>query len=112
MNIYILSLPPYILPQMLILLGILLSLSATGTKAKSAAQVLVTSRGEPAPFAHFPAIAAVPAVPPEEPAPAFEFAPTPNGLPLAPAPIEPEPLPVVHQSIGEMIFLKKVLAKL
>ena len=93
---------------MLILLSILLSLSATGTKAKSAAQVLVTSRGEPAPFPHFPSVAAVPAVPPEEPAPVFQFAPTPNGLPF-----EPQPLPVVHQSLGEMpIFsIKKILTK-
>ena len=100
---------------MLILLGILLSLSATGTKAKSAAQVLVTSRGEPAPFPHFPSVAAVPAVPPEEPAPAFQFAPTPNGLPLAPAsptPFEPEPIPVVHQSLGEIFFLSKNIGKI
>ena len=76
-----------------------------GPAPKSEAQVLVTARGEPAPFPHFPSVAAVPAVPPEQ----FEFAPTPNGRPLAAVealPNSPELLadpilPEVPQSLGK-----------
>ena len=101
---------------MIIYFGILL-ISLYGAKAKSDAQVLVRTRGEPAPpgapFAHFPAVEAVPSIPPEE----FEFAPTPNGRPLAvealpdsPAllatPLEPAPLPEVPQALGEIYETK------
>ena len=108
----------FIVFQMIIYFGILL-ISLYGAKAKSDAQVLVRTRGEPAPpgapFAHFPAVEAVPAVPPQE----FEFAPTPNGRPLAvealpdspallatPIEIERAPLPEVPQALGEIYETK------
>ena len=109
----------FIVFQMIIYFGILL-ISLYGAKAKSDAQVLVRTRGEPAPpgapFAHFPAVEAVPAVPPQE----FEFAPTPNGRPLAvealpdspallatPIEIERAPLPEIPQALGEIYETKK-----
>lgn len=89
-------------------------------RAESEAQVLITNRGEPAPFPHFPTLNAEPAVPPvvvEQPA--FVFAPTP--LARAPPPAvttpnppfllatpavpdleDPEPLPEAPQAIGKL----------
>ena len=73
----------------------------SGVKAKS--QVLVTNRGEPAPFPHFPqtlkAEARVAQVEPE----AFQFAPTPSGRAPVPTPkaalvAKPQPPPLSFRS--------------
>ena len=80
----------------------------SGVKAKS--QVLVTNRGEPAPFPHFPqtlkAEARVAQVEPE----AFQFAPTPSGRAPVPTPkaalvAKPQPPPIVDptQALGNLI---------
>ena len=46
-----------------------LALSTNPTLARSDAQVLITNRGVPAPFPHFPSVNPVPAVEKEDPAP-------------------------------------------
>lgn len=90
---------------MWIWLSLILILSPSSlTWAMPDAQVLVTSRGEPAPFPHFPSVNAVPVN--EEPA--FQFAPTPTGraLEAVEAPVSPlVAIPAVPadvpQSLGE-----------
>jgi hypothetical protein len=97
--------------------GIILVLSCvSGIWANSEAQVLITNRGEPAPFPHFPSVNVVPVVAAQ---PVFHFAPTPNGrqhLPPNPAAptlfatpavpfADPQPLPDVQQRLGTTIYI-------
>ncbi len=83
---------------MLVWIGLLLTALAQfrGLGVQAGAQVLVTNRGEPAPFPHFPSVTAAPAsseVPQDEPQ--FQFAPTPTGRAL---PVNE--LPDVPQALG------------
>lgn len=88
---------------MWIWLGLILTLSPTSW-AMPDAQVLVTSRGEPAPFPHFPSVNAVPVN--EDPA-SFQFAPTPTGRalePNGPALVAIPAVPAdVPQALGESL---------
>ena len=74
------------------------------------AQVLITNRGEPAPFPHFPTVVGpAPAAPIA--APIFEFAPTPNGKPIHAAVTTPVPptllatpaFPEIPQALGKIM---------
>ena len=84
---------------------VLATLVIAQTWAKS--QVLVTNRGEPAPFPHFPQTASAEVVAAAS-AEAFEFAPTPSGRAPVPTPAaalvaQPQP-PLVdpHQALGKL----------
>ena len=84
---------------------ILATLMISQTWAKS--QVLVTNRGEPAPFPHFPQTEVEAAASAE----AFQFAPTPSGRAPVPTPAaalvaQPQP-PLVEpqQALGKLIIL-------
>ena len=86
--------------------------------AESKAQILITNRGEPAPFPHFPVMNELPppitptAFPVASEIPSgFVFAPTPSGrpepappapaVPAALAALSPQPLPEVQQALGQ-----------
>ena len=62
-------------------LALLFTLAPNGMWVQGDAQVLITHRGVPAPFPHFPKVNVIPSEPEDgsEPEPNFQFAPTPTG---------------------------------
>lgn len=76
-------------------LGLFLVLFHNGMRVQAKAQVLVTARGEPAPFPHFPSVSSP--APPAENGP-FQFAPTPSGRAQS---LDETPLPDINQALGK-----------
>ena len=76
---------------MWVCLAFLLTLSPSGMWVQGDAQVLITHRGVPAPFPHFPKVNTVAEKSDKEPESDFQFAPTPTGRVAPVSETTPEP---------------------
>ena len=96
---------------------VLIASLLSGAHAKS--QVLVTNRGEPAPFPHFPLTEAEPRIERQsssQEVETFQFAPTPSGRAPEPTPraalvARPQPPPVALGKAPNLTYLTQNISK-